>query len=279
MKTIHAEQIVSEVSKLWREANFYLNEDIIGVLKNSLKKEKNIRAKDALRVILKNAGLARKENRPICQDTGFPLVFLEVGQDVNIKGDLHKSVNQGIREGTKEGFLRPSVVDCPFNRKNTGDNTPAVIHCEIVPGDKVKIFVAAKGAGSENCSKTAMLLPTAGEKEIEDFAVESVKIAGSNPCPPIIVGLGIGGTLEKAVLLSKKALLRPLNKKNPDRNLNRLEVKLLQKINKLGIGPNGFGGKTTALGVRIERFPCHLASLPIAINISCHVNRHKETVI
>lgn len=251
-----------------------MDKDVVNAIKKSLRKENNLRARDALSVVLKNAELAKRERRPICQDTGIPIVFLEIGQDVGIKGGLlTEAVNEGIRQGTKEGFLRTSVVSCPFVRKNTNDNTPAVIHAEIVKGDRLKISVLAKGAGSENCSRAAMLLPTAGEKEIEDFVIESVEMAGSNPCPPMIIGLGIGGTLEKAVLLSKKALLNPLGR------MNSFERRLVKKINELGIGPGGFGGRTTALAVKIEKYPCHIASLPVAINIGCHVNRHKETVL
>ncbi|MDD5772512.1 MAG: fumarate hydratase [bacterium] len=280
MRTINTEQITNEVSRLWQDANFYLDKDIINVIKKKLQKEKDPRVKDALSIILNNAELARKERRPICQDTGIPIVFLEIGQDVMIKGgDLTDAVNRGIRQGTGKGSLRPSVVNCPFDRKNTNDNTPAVIHTEIVKGDKLKISVMAKGAGSENCSQTKMLLPTDGEREIEKFVLESIKLASSNPCPPIIVGLGIGGTLEKAVYLSKKALLAPLNKINPDKKIRALEENIIKKINKLKIGPNGFGGGTTVLALRIEKFPCHIASLPVAINISCHVHRHKEVIL
>lgn len=274
MSCISARRITKEVSRLWQEANFVLGKDIVDVIKKSLRNESNPRARDVLSVILKNAELAERERCPICQDTGTPIVFLEIGQNVKIRGgSLTEAVNKGIRLGTKQGFLRPSIVNCPFARKNMGDNTPAVIHTEMVDGDKLKISVMAKGAGSENCSRTAMLLPTAGEEEIEDFVIESVKMAGSNPCPPMIIGLGIGGTLEKAVLLSKKALLNPLNKMSP------FEKHLVKKINELGIGPGGFGGRTTALAVKIEKYPCHIASLPVAINIGCHVNRHKKACI
>lgn len=274
MTIISTEKIAEEVSRLWQEANFVLGKDILDAVQKSLRNESNPRARDVLSVILKNAELAKRERCPICQDTGTPIVFLNIGQNVKIKGgSLAEAVNEGIRLGTRQGFLRPSIVNCPFTRKNTGDNTPAVIHTEIVDGDKLKISVMAKGAGSENCSRTAMLLPTAGEEEIEDFVIESVKMAGSNPCPPMIIGLGIGGTLEKAVLLSKKALLNPLNR------MGRFERHLVKKINELGIGPGGFGGRTTALAVKIEKYSCHIASLPVAINISCHVNRHKEACI
>lgn len=274
MTIISTEKITKEVSLLWQEANFVLGKDILDAIKKSLRNESNPRARDVLSVILKNAELAKRERCPICQDTGTPIVFLDIGQNVRIKGgSLAEAVNEGIRLGTKQGFLRPSIVNCPFARKNTGDNTPAVIHIEIVDGDKLKISVMARGAGSENCSRTAMLLPTAGEEEIEDFVIESVKMAGSNPCLPMIIGLGIGGTLEKAVLLSKKALLNPLNRMNP------FEKHLVKKINELGIGPGGFGGMTTALAVKIEKYSCHIASLPVAISIGCHVNRHKDVII
>ncbi|MFH1288932.1 MAG: fumarate hydratase [bacterium] len=278
MRMIKTEKITKEISKLWQEANFVLDKDVIDIIKKSLRKENNLRAKDALAVILKNAELAEIERRPICQDTGIPIVFLEIGQNVAIRGgNLTEAVNKGIRQGTKKGFLRSSVVDCPFVRKNTDNNTPAVIHTEIVKGDKLKISVMAKGAGSENCSRAKMLLPTDSEMEIEEFVLESVKMASSNPCPPIIIGLGIGGTLEKAVLLSKKALLKGGLK--GDLQIKKFEEHLIKKVNQLEIGPNGFGGKTTALAVRIEKSPCHIASLPVAINISCYVHRHKEIIL
>lgn len=280
MRIIKTEKITREVSRLWQEANFNLDKDILHVIKNKLQKEKDPRVKNVFSVILKNAELARKERRPICQDTGIPVVFLEIGQNIAIKGgELADAVNRGIRQGTENGALRPSVVNCPFMRKNTNNNTPAVIHAEIVKGDKLKISVMAKGAGSENCSRTKMLLPTDGEKEIEEFVLESIKSASSNPCPPIIVGLGIGGTLEKAVYLSKKVLLAPLNKMNPDKKIRKLEENIIKKINKLKIGPNGFGGMTTILALKIGKFPCHIASLPVAVNISCHVHRHKEAIL
>ena len=280
MRIIKIEKITNEVSRLWQEANFDLDSDVLDIIKKRSLKEKDPRVKDAFNVILRNAEIARKEKRPICQDTGIPVVFLEIGQDVMIKGgDLVDAVNQGIRQGTKKGFLRHSVVNCPLVRKNTNDNTPAVIHTEIVKGAKLKISVMAKGAGSENCSRTKMLLPTDGEREIGEFVVESIKLASSNVCPPMIIGLGIGGTLEKAVYLSKRALLAPLGKINPDKKLKILEEKIAKKINKLKIGPNGFGGGTTVLALRIAKYPCHIASLPVAINISCHVHRHKEVII
>ena len=217
---------------------------------------------------------------PICQDTGMACVFVEVGQEVHIVGGLlQDAINEGVRKGYDEGFLRKSVVKDPINRVNTKDNTPAIIYYDIVPGDKIKVTVAPKGFGSENMSRIKMLKPSDGLQGVKDFIIETVKLAGPNPCPPIVIGVGIGGTFDKAAYLAKKALIRPLNKRNNEKFYSDLEEELLETINKLGIGPQGFGGKTTALGLNIETYPTHIAGLPVAVNINCHATRHKEREI
>ena len=224
--------------------------------------------------------MAKKEDLPICQDTGMACVFVEVGQEVHIVGGLlQDAINEGVRKGYDEGFLRKSVVKDPINRVNTKDNTPAIIYYDIVPGDKIKVTVAPKGFGSENMSRIKMLKPSDGLQGVKDFIIETVKLAGPNPCPPIVIGVGIGGTFDKAAYLAKKALIRPLNKRNNEKFYSDLEEELLETINKLGIGPQGFGGKTTALGLNIETYPTHIAGLPVAVNINCHATRHKEREI
>jgi len=232
-----------------------------------------------LEQITENYRIAEREHRPICQDTGLACVFVNVGQDVHIVGNLTDAVNEGVRQGYKAGYLRKSVVRDPIDRVNTGDNTPAMIYYDIVPGDKVEIIVAPKGAGSENMSQIKMLKPSDGAQGIKEFILKVVEDAGPNPCPPIVVGVGVGGTFDKAALLAKKALLRNVNERNTDPFWADLEEEMLQKINELGIGPQGFGGKTTALCVNIEQFPAHIASLPVAVNINCHVSRHVKEVI
>jgi fumarate hydratase subunit alpha len=224
--------------------------------------------------------IARNEKMPICQDTGLTCVFLELGQDVHITGgDLNEAVHEGVRRGYKEGYLRKSVVADPLRRKNTGDNTPAVITVDIVPGDKLTVTVAPKGFGSENMSRLVMLPPAAGEKGVKEFVIETARIAGPNPCPPIVIGVGIGGTFDRVALLAKKALMRPIDRHNPDKYYADMEAELLEKVNALGIGPQGFGGKTTALGLNIEAHPTHIAGLPVAVNINCHVTRHVKVTL
>jgi fumarate hydratase subunit alpha len=236
--------------------------------------------KEIISQLLENAKIAKNEKLPICQDTGFTVVFVEIGQEVEITGgNLYDAINEGVRRGYKEGYLRKSIVDHPLRRKNTGDNTPAVIHTEIVPGDQLKISIIPKGAGCENMSGLAMLKPAQGIEGIKNFVVETVRKAGANPCPPIVVGVGVGGTFEKVALLAKKALLRKMDSYNEDNEMSQLEKELLIEINKLGIGPQGLGGRSTALRVFIEWFPCHIASLPVAVNIECHAHRHKEIII
>lgn len=257
-----------------------MGNDVIAALKKAERIEESPTGKEIIRQILENSRIAKEERVPLCQDTGFCVVFLELGQNINISGgDLYQAVNEGVRQGYKEGFLRKSIVEDPLRRNNTGDNTPAVIHTEIVPGDKLRITVAPKGCGSENMSEIKMLTPGDGIEGVENFVVDRVDRSGGNPCPPVIVGVGIGGTFEKSALLAKKALLRTIGLRNPDSFYADLEKRLLEKINNLGLGPMGLGGRVTALDVFIETYPCHIAALPVAVNIQCHAARHKEAVI
>lgn len=277
MREIHVSEIIKAIRKLCIDANYYLSDDIKEKLEEAHKQEDWTIAKDILEKILINAGIAKNENMPMCQDTGVTCVFIDLGQDVHITGgNLEEAINEGVRQGYAEGFLRKSVVKDPLNRVNTGDNTPAVIHYNIVPGDKLHITVSPKGFGSENMSKLKMLRPADGIEGVKNFVLQTVKEAGPNPCPPIIVGVGIGGTFEKSALIAKKSLLRPATERNSDPFYATLEEELLEKINALGIGPQGFGGRTTALCVNIETYPTHIAGLPVAVNISCHATRHAE---
>lgn len=280
MKQIQYNDIVDTVKSLCQEANYYLGEDVLNAFKESLKKEKSPLGVNILEQLIENAEIAANEKMPMCQDTGFAVFFIEVGQDVKIEGGLlEDAVNEGVRQGYTEGYLRKSIVGHPLDRKNTGDNTPAVIHTTLTAGDKLKITIAPKGGGSENMSGVKMLKPAQGVEGVKEFVLETVDKAGSNPCPPIVVGVGIGGTMEKAALLAKKALLRPLNQRHEDSSIAALEKELLEKINQLGIGPQGLGGTTTALAVNVEIFPAHIASLPVAVNINCHASRHKTAVL
>ncbi len=279
MREIDALTITNAVKKLCIEANCHLSCDIKNCISACAENEPWPTAKDILNQIIENYEIADRENLPICQDTGVACVFLEIGQDVHINGNLTNAINEGVRQGYSEGFLRKSVVRDPLDRVNTGDNTPAMIYYEIVSGDKIKITVAPKGFGSENMSAIAMLRPSDGIDGVKDFILKTVREAGPNPCPPIVVGVGIGGTFDKAAYLAKKALLRPIDLPNKTPFYADLEKELLEKINALGIGPQGFGGKTTALAVNIEHFPTHIAGLPVAVNINCHVTRHKTEVI
>ena len=280
IREVNINSIIDLVAKLCMDANYYLNKDIEGCISRFLSKEESPIGKSVLHSILENARIAREEQVPICQDTGMAVVFIELGMDVHINGgDLEGAINEGVRRGYKEGFLRNSVVRDPIDRVNTGDNSPAIIHYSIVRGDKIKIILAPKGFGSENMSALAMLTPSEGIEGLKNFVVNTVSHAGGNPCPPIIVGVGVGGTMEKCASLSKKALLRPLGTENSDKFWDGVEKDLLSKINALGIGPAGFGGSCTALGVNIESFPTHIAALPVAVNIGCHVTRHAEGII
>lgn len=277
MREIHVDEIIKAVRKLCIDANYYLSDDIKQKLEEAYKEEDWSIAKDILEKILENAGIAKNQNMPMCQDTGMTCVFVDLGQDVHIVGGmLEDAINEGVRQGYADGYLRKSVVKDPLDRVNTGDNTPAVVHYDIVPGDKIKITVSPKGFGSENMSKLKMLRPADGVEGVKNFILQTVKEAGPNPCPPIIVGIGIGGTFEKSALLAKKSLLRPVTKRNDNPFYAELEEELLQKVNALGIGPQGFGGRSTALSVNIEAYPTHIAGLPVAVNISCHATRHAE---
>lgn len=280
MREIHISEIISTVRDLCIESNYYLSRDVKEALCKAKENETWPLAENVLDQIILNSDIAKKEDMPICQDTGMACVFVEVGQEVHIVGGLlQDAINEGVRKGYDEGFLRKSVVKDPINRVNTKDNTPAIIYYDIVPGDKIKVTVAPKGFGSENMSRIKMLKPSDGLQGVKDFIIETVKLAGPNPCPPIVIGVGIGGTFDKAAYLAKKALIRPLNKRNNEKFYSDLEEELLETINKLGIGPQGFGGKTTALGLNIETYPTHIAGLPVAVNINCHATRHKEREI
>lgn len=280
MKKIYVEEIIEVVKDLCIEANYNLTNDIYTSLCDAKKNETWDLGRNIINDIIINSEIARNEKMPICQDTGMACVFVEIGQDVQIVGGiLSDAINEGVRRGYDEGFLRKSVVRDPINRVNTGDNTPALIYYDIVPGENVKITVAPKGFGSENMSQIKMLKPADGINGVKEFIVDVVRQAGPNPCPPMIIGVGIGGSFDKAAYLAKKALIRPINKMNEDEFYRDLEVELLEEINKLGIGPQGFGGKTTALGINIEVYPTHIAGLPVAVNINCHATRHAERVI
>ncbi|WP_024832368.1 fumarate hydratase [Ruminiclostridium josui] len=280
MREISTDQIIDVVRRLCIEANQNLPSDIKACIKKCRESEDGEIAQDILDKIITNYEIAESENVPICQDTGMACVFMEIGQDVHITGQsLADAVNEGVRQGYAEGYLRKSVVKDPVRRGNTGDNTPAMLYTEIVDGDKIKITVGPKGFGSENMSAIRMFKPSAGIQGIKDFILETVENAGPNPCPPMVVGVGIGGTFDKAALLAKKALMRNVDIPNKDPYYAELESEMLEKINNLGIGPQGFGGKTTALAVMIETMPTHIAGMPCAININCHVTRHKTEVI
>ncbi|WZL72736.1 fumarate hydratase [Clostridiaceae bacterium 35-E11] len=280
MRDIHIDKVTETVKRLCIEANYFLSEDIKRRLEEAKQKEKFPMGQNILDILIENAEIAQRENRPMCQDTGMAVVFIEIGQDVHvIGGSLENAVNEGVRQGYTEGYLRKSVVSDPIERINTKDNTPAVIYYHIVPGDCMKITVAPKGFGSENMSQLQMLKPADGIEGIKEFVLQVAKEAGPNPCPPIVVGVGIGGTFDKAAILAKKALLRSTDQRNKNSLYKKLEEELLEAINKLGIGPQGFGGRTTALAVNIEAYPTHIAGLPVAVNINCHATRHKEAYI
>ena len=279
MREISAAKITEVVKRLCIEANCHLPQDVKNCIEGCHAAEPWAPAREILERIMENYNIADNENVPICQDTGVACVFLKIGQEVHVSGNIEEAVNEGVRQGYGEGYLRKSVVGDPLNRVNTGDNTPAMIYYDIVPGDKLEIMVAPKGFGSENMSQIKMLRPSDGVEGVIDFVAKVVQEAGPNPCPPIIVGVGIGGTFDKAAFLAKKALMRSADERHPDPYYAELEQKILTKINALGIGPQGFGGKTTALCVNIEKFPTHIAGLPVAVNINCHVTRHKKEVL
>ncbi|MCC8167131.1 MAG: fumarate hydratase [Planctomycetes bacterium] len=280
MRELSADTITSAVRDMCIEANLELPRDVADYIRTRSQQEPWPAAKDTLEKLVENINIAHNDKMPLCQDTGMAVVLVELGQDVHITGAyLVDAINEGVRQGYDQGFLRKSVVADPLRRKNTGDNTPALVHVDIVPGDKVKITVAPKGFGSENMSRLVMLAPSAGEDGVKDFVVETAKIAGPNPCPPIVVGIGIGGSFDRVALLAKKALQRPIDQPNPDPYYADMEKELRDRINALGIGPQGFGGETTVLGVNIEVFPTHIAGLPVAVNINCHVTRHASRVL
>lgn len=280
MREVRVELIRDVVRNLSIEANYFLGEDIKDALWKSREEETWMLATDVLDKIIVNSEIASNEEMPMCQDTGMACVFIEIGQDVHlIGGRIEDAINEGVRRGYEEGFLRKSVVGDPIKRINTKDNTPAIIYYDIVEGDKIKITLAPKGFGSENMSKIGMLKPSDGLDGVKKFVIDTVKAAGPNPCPPMVIGVGIGGTFDKAAYLAKKALIRPINIRNTDEFYMELEKELLERINELGIGPQGFGGKTTALGLNIETYPTHIAGLPVAVNINCHATRHKEAII
>lgn len=280
MRSVDVSIVTKNIKEMCIQANHFLSEDMDIAMKNAVETEKAPLGKQILTQLQENLKIAGEDMIPICQDTGMAVVFIEVGQEVHFEGgSLTDAINEGVRQGYVEGYLRKSVVGDPIIRENTKDNTPAVIHYNIVPGDKVKIKVAPKGFGSENMSQIRMFKPSAGLQGIKDFILEVVETAGPNPCPPMVVGVGIGGTFDKAALLAKKALMRPVDSANPDPFYADLEKEMLEKVNKLGIGPQGFGGKTTAIGLNIETMPTHIAGMPCAVNINCHVTRHKSEVI
>lgn len=279
MRTIHASLLTDTIASLCVEANCRLPEDMRRSIENARNEEKWDTARGILDKIIENYNVADEKFVPICQDTGVCCVFLKIGTDVHIEGDLIEAVNEGVRRGYRDGYLRKSVVGDPLRRVNTGDNTPAMLYTELVPGDKLELTVAPKGFGSENMSKLAMLKPSDGVEGVKDFVVKTVEEAGPNPCPPIVVGVGIGGTFDKAALLAKKALMRSTDERNKDEYYAALEAELLDRINALGIGPQGFGGRTTALAVNIETMPTHIAGLPVAVNINCHVTRHRTVIL
>jgi fumarate hydratase subunit alpha len=281
VRDIDAGEITKTVTRLFIEANYYLTDDVLTALQRARDTEESLVGKEVLAQLIRNADVAAKEQIALCQDCGAAIVFLELGQEVHITGgDLNTAVNAGVRQAYETGYLRKSMVFQPFSaRVNTQDNTPAIIYTDIVPGDKLKIIVAPKGGGAENMSRLIMLTPSAGRQGIIESVVKAIDEAGSNPCPPIIVGVGIGGTAEKTMLMAKKALLRKIGLHNADPEIAELEKELLNSINELGIGPMGYGGRITALAVNVETFPAHIASMPVAVNINCHSARHKEAII
>jgi fumarate hydratase subunit alpha len=281
MRDISAQEITSTVARLCTEANFFLGDDVLAALRKAREDEESPVGRQVLDQILENASVAAREEMPLCQDCGLAVVFVELGQDVHVVGaDIYDAINEGVRQGYAEGYLRKSAVRQPFSsRVNTKDNTPAIVHVEIVPGDRLAITVAPKGGGSENMSRFAVLKPAQGRQGVVDFIVNAVEEAGGNPCPPTIVGVGIGGTAEKSVLMAKKALLREVGLPSPDPETAQLERDILERINASGVGPGGVGGRITSLAVHVETYPAHIASLPVAVNLQCHSARHKEAIL
>jgi fumarate hydratase subunit alpha len=280
MRDIHVSAISDAVKKLCMEANWELEPDMLRAFDRALQRERSDAGRQVLQILKDNAEMARTRRIAYCQDTGFVVCFVELGQDVHVTGGaLDAAINEGVRQGYTEGYLRASIVRSPFDRVNTGDNTPAVIHVDVVEGATLKIMLMAKGGGCENRSKYKMLTPAEGTQGVKDWVIECVRTAGPDACPPLILGVGVGGTFEKAAILSKKALFRELGSPNPDPTLNALEKELLDKANRLGIGPQGYGGDTTAFGIHILAHPCHITSLPVAVTIECHAHRHKDVTL
>ena len=280
MRNINVKLLTEVVADMCKEANYFLGQDVIAALEKGLQEEVSPAGKEVFKQLLENARIAAEEKIPVCQDTGFAVFFVELGQDVHLTGgDFNEAIQEGVRRGYTEGYLRKSIVKDPLERVNSNDNTPAVIHNDIVPGDKIKLVFVPKGGGSENMSAVKMLTPSQGVGGLVDFVVDTVSLAGANPCPPLVVGVGVGGTFEKVALLAKKALLRPLGQPNANPFYADLEKEILKRINQTGIGPQGFGGRITAMAVHIEVFPCHIATMPAAVNINCHACRHVERVI
>ncbi|HET8578086.1 MAG TPA: fumarate hydratase [Methylomirabilota bacterium] len=280
MRDIHVSAITDAVKKLCMDANYSLEPDMLRAFDRALASERSPAGKQVLQILKDNAALARDKQIPYCQDTGFVVCFVELGQDVHVTGGaLYDAINQGVSQGYTEGYLRASIVRSPFDRVNTGDNTPAVIHADVVPGAHLKIQIMAKGGGCENRSKYKMLTPAEGIEGVKAWVLECIRTAGPDACPPLVVGVGIGGTFEQAARLSKKSLFRELGSPNPDPGLEALETELLERANRLGIGPQGYGGDTTAFGIHILTYPCHITSLPVAVTIECHAHRHKEVTL
>ncbi|MFS0823919.1 fumarate hydratase [Bacillus sp. 1P02SD] len=280
MKKILYQDIVEKVAELCISANYDLGKDVLSAFKDAINKERSEIGKDVLKQLIRNADLATSNRVPMCQDTGVAVFIVEYGQEVFVEGGtLHDAINEGVKKGYRDGFLRNSIVSHPLERKNTGDNTPAVIHVEFVPGNQLKIMMTAKGGGAENMSRLKMLMPSDGIEGVKKFILETVEEAGPNACPPLVVGIGIGGNFEYCAYLAKKALFNPIGERSKLPEIAKLEEELIVEINKLGIGPQGYGGTTTALDVKIEMAPCHIAALPVAVNLNCHASRHKEAIL
>ncbi len=279
MREVDSGKITAAIKELCMQANYYLGEDVLEALKKYKLQEESPLGREIIDQIIQNASIAAEKKMPLCQDTGLAVIFASIGQDVHINGDFNEAVQEGVRQGYQEGYLRKSIVADPLRRKNTGDNTPAVVSTTLVPGDKIELTILPKGGGSENMSRIKMLKPSDGEQGVIDFVVETIRIAGGNPCPPLIVGVGIGGSFDLVAKIAKHALLRPVGSRHADPYYAEMESKLLEKINNTGVGPQGLGGRITAIAVHIEAAPCHIASLPVAVNTQCHSARHKTIVI
>jgi len=279
MRTLKEKEIVDVLSKLPIVANTRLGDDMLQSFDEAMKNEKSEVGREVIRQLQENAKIAREETVPYCQDTGFAVIFAEIGEDLHIEGNLTEAINEGVRRAYQDGYLRKSILSDPLRRKNTGDNTPAVIHYDFVKGDKLKLTFGAKGGGSENMSRQGMLKPSDGEEGVKQFVVDTVSIGGANACPPLVLGVGIGGTFDKSCVIAKKAAMRSPYSKHPDPYYAAMEEEIKERCNKLGIGPMGLGGTVTVLGVNIEVYPCHLASLPVAVNVNCHADRHGEIVL